>query len=106
MKISHKLGGSLCFWACMVLVVLFFRLKGFLISLPCFYDFGWLSKFNAFFLRFFWCFSCQCFFLKIMIGVLISFICDVDRLSYLKVICFWHLSSKANLREFQKKHTF
>lgn len=76
MKISHKLGGSLCFWACMVLVVLFFRLKGFLLSLPCFYYFGWLSKFNAFFLRFLFGVSHVNVFL-IMIGVLISFICDV-----------------------------
>ena len=65
MKISHKLGGLLCFWVCVVLAVLFFGLKGFLISLPCFYDFGWFSEFNAFFPRVFWCFSCQCFFLRL-----------------------------------------
>lgn len=49
------------------------------------------------------------FFFKIMIGFLISFICDFGRLSYLKVFFSGICQVKPicdNMREFQKKHTF
>lgn len=67
-------------------------LVGFLSSMPFFCDFFGVSHVKVFF--------------KIMIGVLISFFRDVDRLSYLKAICFWHLSSKTNMREFRRNTLF